>query len=45
MTESDLKSLIEKKETRQIAGFKSKAGKKFSAKLVLNEDGSTRFVF
>lgn len=45
MIESDLESLIKKKETRQIAGFKSKSGKKFSAKIALNEDGSTRFVF
>ena len=45
MKESDLKDLIEKKETKKIAGFVSKAGKNFSAKLVLNKNGSTKFEF
>lgn len=45
MKEADLKDLIEKKETKKISGFKSKAGKLFSAKIKLNEDGATKFEF
>lgn len=45
MKESDLKELIKTGRTRKITGFVSKAGKKFSAALVLKEDGTTKFEF
>ncbi|WP_097005280.1 type IA DNA topoisomerase [Lacrimispora amygdalina] len=45
MKESDLKELIRDKKTKKIAGFVSKAGKRFSASIVLNKDGSTGFDF
>jgi len=45
MKETDLKDLIEKKKTKKITGFKSKTGKLFSAKIKLNEDGTTKFEF
>lgn len=38
MTEKIVKELIEQKKTSKIDGFKSKAGKEFSACLVLNMD-------
>ena len=45
MTESDLKGLINNRRTNKLTGFVSKAGKKFSASLVLKEDGKTEFEF
>lgn len=45
MKESDLKDLINNKRTNKLTGFVSKAGKKFSASLVLKEDGKTEFKF
>lgn len=36
LTDANVKSLLEKGVTKEIAGFKSKAGKNFSAKLKLN---------
>lgn len=45
MKESDLKELVEKGRTQKISGFMSKAGKKFSASLVLKKDGTTKFEF
>ena len=36
MSEKIVKELIEQKKTAKIDGFKSKAGKEFSACLVLN---------
>jgi len=37
--------LLEKKESELIEGFKSKAGKDFKAKLVLNTEGKVVFKF
>ena len=37
--------LLRRRETQVLRGFRSKAGKKFSAKLVLDEAGEVRFVF
>ena len=45
MKESDLKDLINNRRTKKLTGFVSKAGKKFSASLVLKEDGKTEFKF
>lgn len=45
MKESDLADLIKNKKTKKITGFTSKAGKKFSASLVLKENGKTEFSF
>lgn len=45
MKESDLKDLVKNKKTKNISGFTSKGGKKFSASLVLKPDGTTGFEF
>lgn len=45
MKENDLKDLINNRRTKKLTGFVSKAGKKFSASLVLKEDGKTEFKF
>lgn len=45
LTEKQIKSLIEKGQTSEIKGFKSKAGKKFNAKLKLDKDGKVQFDF
>lgn len=45
MKESDLKGLINNRRTNKLTGFVSKTGKKFSASLVLKEDGKTEFLF
>ncbi|MBB1643996.1 type IA DNA topoisomerase [Sphingobacterium sp. UME9] len=42
---ADIESLINKKKTSLIKGMKSKAGKKFDAYIVLNEDCKTSFEF
>lgn len=44
LTDANVKSLLEKGVTKEISGFKSKAGKLFSAKLKLNE-GKIEFEF
>jgi DNA topoisomerase-3 len=44
LTDSQVKQLVEKGKTTEIKGFTSKAGKKFSAKLKL-EDGRISFDF
>lgn len=38
-------ALLEKRKTRVFRGFKSRAGRKFSAALVLDEAGAVRFFF
>lgn len=45
MKENDLKDLINNRRTKKLTGFVSKAGNKFSASLVLKEDGKTEFKF
>lgn len=45
MNESELKELIEKGRTQKMNGFLSKTGKRFSASLVLEENGTTKFEF
>lgn len=45
MKESDLKDLIANHKTKKLSGFTSKAGKPFSAFLVLKPDGTTGFEF
>ena len=42
---TDIESLINKRKTSLIKGMKSKAGKKFDAYIVLNEDCKTSFEF
>lgn len=42
---ADIESLVNKKKTSLIKGMKSKAGKKFDAHIVLNEDCTTSFEF
>ena len=42
---ADIESLVNKKKTSLIKGMKSKAGKKFDAYIVLNEDCKTSFEF
>ncbi|MDX4973878.1 type IA DNA topoisomerase [Myroides odoratimimus] len=42
---ADIESLINKKKTSLIKGMKSKAGKKFDAYIVLNDDYKTSFEF
>lgn len=44
LTDNQIKQLIEKGKTSEIKGFKSKAGKSFSAKLIL-KDGKIVFDF
>ena len=45
ITTTNAKQLLDKKETAAIDGFVSKAGKKFSAKLVIGEDNKISFSF
>lgn len=46
LTDKQIETLIEKKETREIKGFVSKkTGKEFSAKLMLSDDGKVSFRF
>ncbi|QHC84753.1 DNA topoisomerase III [Empedobacter brevis] len=42
---ADIENLVHKKKTSLIKGMKSKAGKKFDAYIVLNEDYTTSFEF
>ncbi|WP_159732216.1 type IA DNA topoisomerase [Sphingobacterium sp. 18053] len=42
---ADIENLVSKKKTSLIKGMKSKAGKKFDAYIVLNEDCKTSFEF
>lgn len=42
---ADIENLINKGRTSFLKGMKSKAGKKFDAYIVLNEDGKTSFEF
>ena len=42
---TDIENLINKKKTSLIKGLKSKAGKKFDAYILLNEDFTTSFEF
>ncbi len=42
---ADIENLVNKKKTSLIKGMKSKAGKKFDAYIVLNEDCMTSFEF
>lgn len=46
LTDNQLKELIEKGETKEIKGFKSKAGKSFGAKVTLEDraTGKTKFI-
>lgn len=41
----DIKDLIDHKKTSLIKGMKSKAGKKFDAFIVINDQGETSFMF
>lgn len=43
--EDDVKDLLLNRKTKLIKGFKSKAGKKFDAHLILNEDNNIAFEF
>ena len=45
LTESNVKSLLENRITKEIKGFKSKSGKLFNAKLKLNNDNKIEFEF
>lgn len=45
LTEPIIKTLITKKKTGLIKGFKSKAGKSFEAYLLLNKEGKVEFEF
>ena len=45
LTDSDFNKLVTKGSTGEIKGFKSKSGKKFNAKLVLDENNKTKFEF
>ena len=45
LTENQMAALAEKGVTQEIKGFKSKAGKEFSAKLKLNAEYKTEFEF
>lgn len=45
LSEPVVKTLIEKKKTGLIKGFKSKAGKSFEAYLLLNKEGKVEFEF
>ncbi|HAY3551851.1 TPA: DNA topoisomerase III [Elizabethkingia meningoseptica] len=42
---ADIENLVNKKKTSLLKGMKSKAGKKFDAHIVLNEDYTTSFEF
>jgi len=45
LTNANVKDLLSKGITREIKGFKSKSGKTFSAQLILDEVGKTKFYF
>ena len=45
ISKSNVKELLTKGVTKKIDGFSSKAGKKFSAKLYIVDDGSIKFDF
>lgn len=45
ITKNLVKTLLERGETEKINGFKSKNGKKFDAKLKINQNGKIEFVF
>lgn len=45
LTETQIKTLCEKGETKKIEGFTSKAGKKFGARLKVGPDGKIEFSF
>jgi DNA topoisomerase-3 len=45
LTEPIIKTLITKKKTALLKGFKSKAGKSFEAYLLLNKEGKVEFEF
>ena len=45
LSEDNIRDLIFTKRTPILKGLTSKAGKKFNARLVLQEDGSTTFEF
>ena len=45
MKDEEIKELIEKKTTKKLTGFKSKANKPFAAKIILDEDNKTQFKF
>lgn len=45
MKESEIKDLLTKKKTEKLSGFKSKAGKSFSAIIELDDDYKTKFNF
>jgi DNA topoisomerase-3 len=45
LTNSELTDLIIKGQTRELSGFKCKAGKPFKAKLKRDDTGSVSFVF
>jgi DNA topoisomerase-3 len=45
LSESHVKSLIQNGKTNLIKGFKSKSGKNFDAKLILNPEGKVEFQF
>ncbi len=45
LTDSNIKDLLTKGQTRTISGFTSKQGKSFDAALRLEQGGSTKFIF
>ncbi len=45
ISENQIQSLIQKKQTSIIKGFTSKAGKKFDAKLILDDSFKIKFLF
>lgn len=45
ITDANVKALIKKKKTGKISGFKSKAGKPFTAALVMDKEGKISFSF
>ncbi len=45
LSEDNIRDLITKGRTPMLKGLTSKAGKKFNARLVLQEDSSTKFEF
>ena len=45
LDDNTIKELIKNKKTKLLSGFKSKAGKSFSAQLVMNEKGEISFEF
>lgn len=45
LSDAEIKALVTDGETKVLRGFKSKAGKEFSATLVLDDDGKAVFQF